>query len=185
MNRSWICIAIAEFLGVVSMLLLSFPVHTLARDESATSFSKGNVSGDASVLTAEETANLRAAKEFFEMLFCGEIEGATTLLADDLFWCVQCSQEELPAHGVWHGRDGFVEWTRDYDKHWLKGDAQVSGVWPCENAVIVYFVVECTARSTGKVFRDSGLAVLSYEDGKLVSLLGYHDSASSAWSLQP
>ncbi len=179
------CFAAAAWLGVVSMLILNCPVCALATDEEVGSVSKGDDPRDASVLTAEETANLRATEEFFEMLFCREVDSATTLLAEDLFWCVPSSQESLPAHGIWHGKQGFLEWTRDFDEHWIAEKGLVSGIWPSENTVIAYFVVDCTARSTGKDFHDSGLAMLSYEDGKLVSLLGYHDSASSSWSLQP
>ena len=99
-------------------------------------------------------------------------------LADDVEWWVAGPSDILPFAGTWRGIQGVADFqkklgeTMRYDKVELQRYI-VSG-----NDVAAIFFGEGVARATGKPFRSEIVRLYTFENGKVVRVRNYYDTAA-------
>ncbi|MFE6822201.1 nuclear transport factor 2 family protein [Streptomyces sp. NPDC057690] len=93
----------------------------------------------------------------------------------------------LPHGGIHRGRDTWFKVRRTMMSHWEQ-NLDILHIWedPEADVVILNYMMDWTARSTGRNFRMPAIEVLTFEDGKIAKVEFYpRDAKVMAESLEP
>ena len=100
------------------------------------------------------------------------------LLADNAEWWVAGPREVLPFAGTWRGLAGVAEFQRQLDATMRYDKVELREYLVSGNEVGVIFLGEGVARATGKPFRSEIVRLYTFEDGKVVRVRNFYDTAS-------
>jgi ketosteroid isomerase-like protein len=100
------------------------------------------------------------------------------LLADTAEWWVAGRREVLPFAGTWRGLAGVAEFQRQLDATMRYDKVELQEYLVSGNQVGVIFLGEGVARATGKPFRSEIVRLYTFEDGKVVRVRNFYDTAS-------
>ena len=135
--------------------------------------------------TAEEQTNLAAAETLFNAFAVGDMDTFFGALASDVVWEINGSPEVISSHGAYYGVAAVQDWVADLSAEVEFLEFGTDQFFADGDTVIVLFHDSGIVRATGKMIDQREVAVITYEDGKVVNFLCFDDSAQELLALTP
>jgi len=134
--------------------------------------------------SAQEQANLDAARQGVDAFVAGDMEGFFALLADDIVWEVNGSSAIIPMHGRYEGIEAVRAWFDGMSGVGEVVDFSADHFFVDGDTVIMLVHARDRSAETGAEFEQRCAAFMTFSDGKLAHFLLFDDSALEYLMLQ-
>lgn len=124
-----------------------------------------------------DSANIETARKMYETLLRGDMEGAFSVMAENIRWIYYGGKGIIPFSGEYLGHEGVAQFFEDYSSAAEPLGMELQSFYSSGETVFVTGIENSRVLATDKSYAAPWVHVLKFADGKIVSYEEYIDSA--------
>ena len=136
-----------------------------------------NQQDSAEPLMQADPANIEVARKMYKTLLAGDMEGAFSVMAENIRWIYYGGKRIIPFSGEYVGHEGVAQFFDDYSSVAEPLGMELQSFYSSGETVFVTGIENSRILATDKSYAAPWVHVLKFADGKIVSYEEYIDSA--------